>query len=167
VSARMAPPMNEAASAYHLGLRVVDFQCRVLASDLRWLWSVGPVEARNHLDHIPPECRRDGARSSGRDARARTPGIGREKRKLRGNTPITFWERCLRESAFQSRWIGVVSFPPNGSGKNGNVVGFGSGFSSVKYVRSRGQPQSREKIRRTRAWSGGFPSSRLATISVP
>src|SRR5712671_2935552 len=45
--------------------------------------------------------------------------------------------------------IGVVSLPPKRVGKNGNVVGFGSGFlvreSASDY---RAEPKCREKIRR-------------------
>src|SRR5882762_1643310 len=45
--------------------------------------------------------------------------------------------------------IGVVSLPPKCVGKNGNVVGFGSGLLIRESASDRGaEPKSREKIRR-------------------
>jgi len=159
----MATTNERARIGNHLGLRVVDFQCRVLRVDLRLgLCERGVrLEARNHLITFPPECRRDGARSSGAIARGKNTRASEErKRKLRGNTPITFWERCLRESAFQSRWDRRCIVPAKTGRKEWQRGWFRKWFLVRESTSDRGAEPRVEKKSETRAWSGGVPSSR-------
>src|SRR5882757_10132551 len=100
------------------------------------------------------------------------PGIGREKAKgARQDADHSSGNAVYANLPSDHIGIGVVSLPPKRVGKNGNVVGFGSGFLVRESASDRGaEPKGREKIRRhahslelfRRAW---FPDN-LRSIAV-
>src|SRR5258707_8340197 len=78
------------------------------------------------------------------------PGIGREKAEAgRQDADHRSGNAVYANLLSNQVGIGVVSLPPKRVGKNGNVVGFGSGFLVRESASDRGaEPKSREKIRR-------------------
>src|SRR5207253_2424848 len=78
------------------------------------------------------------------------PGIGREKAEAgRQHADHRSGNAVYTNRLSNHLGIGVVSLPPKRVGKNGNVVGFGSGFLVRESAPDRGaEPKSREKIRR-------------------
>src|SRR5208282_4138721 len=135
----------------HFGLRVVYLQCSVLRVELRLrlLESGTRSDAGNHLDDISagmaiPGCAIFRARCQGQEH----AGIGREEAEGgrqdadhgSGNTVYT---NLLSEHI----GIGVELLTPKCVGKNGDMVGIGSGFFVCEGASDRwAEAKSREKI---------------------
>src|ERR1700716_3273635 len=78
------------------------------------------------------------------------PCIGREKAKgARQDADHSSGNAVYTNLPSDHIGIGVVSLPPKRVGKNGNMVGFGSGFLVRESAPDRGaERKGREKIRR-------------------
>ncbi len=137
----------------HFGLGVICFQRGILRIDLRLGLRESGVwfEPGDHLDDVSAGMPLQGraifrARCKGEEH----AGIGREKAEG-GRQDADHGSRNAVYTNLPSDHIGisVVSLPPKCVGKNGDIIGFRSGFFFCESASDRrAEPESREKIRR-------------------
>ena len=144
---------TKARIGHHFGLRVVCLQRSVLRVDLRLglRESGAGFESSNHLNDVAAGMPLQGsaifrARCKGEEQ----PGVGGEKAEGgRQHADHGSGNSVYTNLPSDHIGIGVVLLPPKCVGKNGNMVGFRSGFFFCESASDRrAEPKSREKIRR-------------------